>query len=414
MVDKFYPSPRWSYELLDCSLPMTFDQYSNCSYDCLYCFAQYQRNGDLAARHAAKAVRPVGIDRVKHLWDRAPGGQFGPYIASGRTMQWGGMADPFCNFERRFGTGLELLRFFKERGQSICFSTKGTWWTRDERYVELFRDNPRWNVKFSIITLDREKARVVERKVPSPAARLRAMERVAKMNTGGVTLRLRPFLVGVSNPSHVDLIRAAADAGATAVSTEFWCMERRSMSLRKKLPAMSRAAGVDLFRLYTEQSKRHGLLRLNRNFKRPFVDEMEAAARERGLRFYVSDYDFKERCDNGCCCGLPEDWPYQHGQFTHALLLAKRTGEARWSDIADGFKDWGQFQAANAIQCQLFSSSSERRAGFIGMSMYEAVRWCWNNPKSGNSPYQMFDGVMRPDRLDEEGNVVYVYDPART
>ena len=38
-----YNSPRWSNEVADCSMPMTFDTYSNCSYGCLYCFSQFQR-----------------------------------------------------------------------------------------------------------------------------------------------------------------------------------------------------------------------------------------------------------------------------------------------------------------------------------------------------------------------------------
>ena len=42
-IEHSYGSPRWSGEIADCSLPMTFDTYSNCSYGCVYCFSQYQR-----------------------------------------------------------------------------------------------------------------------------------------------------------------------------------------------------------------------------------------------------------------------------------------------------------------------------------------------------------------------------------
>ena len=38
-----YGSPRWSGEITDCTMPMTFDTYSNCSFGCVYCFSQYQR-----------------------------------------------------------------------------------------------------------------------------------------------------------------------------------------------------------------------------------------------------------------------------------------------------------------------------------------------------------------------------------
>lgn len=42
-ISKTYGSPRWTGEIADCSLPVTFDTYSNCSFGCVYCFSQYQR-----------------------------------------------------------------------------------------------------------------------------------------------------------------------------------------------------------------------------------------------------------------------------------------------------------------------------------------------------------------------------------
>lgn len=42
-ISETYQSPRWTGEIADCSLPVTFDTYSNCSFGCVYCFSQYQR-----------------------------------------------------------------------------------------------------------------------------------------------------------------------------------------------------------------------------------------------------------------------------------------------------------------------------------------------------------------------------------
>ena len=38
-----YTSPRWSMEIPDCSMPMSMDTYSRCSYNCLYCFSFFQK-----------------------------------------------------------------------------------------------------------------------------------------------------------------------------------------------------------------------------------------------------------------------------------------------------------------------------------------------------------------------------------
>ena len=48
------------------------------------------------------------------------------------------------------------------------------------------------------------------------------------------------------------------------------------------------------------------------------------------------------------------------------------------------------------------------------MTMAEYMRWLWNNPQSGQSPYKMFEGVMRPDGKDANGDLIYVYDKERT
>lgn len=46
--------------------------------------------------------------------------------------------------------------------------------------------------------------------------------------------------------------------------------------------------------------------------------------------------------------------------------------------------------------------------------MADYLHYLWNNPLSGQNPYKMFGGVMRPNGLDENGDVIYVYDERKT
>lgn len=411
----YYQSPRWTAEIADCSMPMTFDTYSNCSFGCMYCFSQYQRGiGGAKEHYLAKEVNPVNVEKIKKMFTEPDkyAGQFATYIKQRRVMQWGGLSDQFDGFERKYGKTLELLRFFKEINYPLCFSTKAVWWTQDERYMELVRGQRNWNFKFSIITLDERKAAIIERGVPSPLARLEAIERIANAGAGGATLRLRPFIIGVSTPSYLDLIRQAGERGATALSTEFFCVERRSQTLKEYMPQLSELCGFDLMAFYCKYSVAQGYLRLNRKVKAPFIRNMKSLCDEIGMRFYVSDAHFKELCCNGSCCGLPADWNYSHGQFCEALQICKTKGVFHWSDIAKDINelhqyDWGRASGFNA-------NSSEKRAQFWGMSMAEYMRWLWNNPQAGQSPYKMFEGVMKPEGKDADGNLIYVYDNART
>jgi DNA repair photolyase len=412
---RYYTSPRWTHEIADCSMPMTFDQDSRCSYGCLYCFAAFQKGvGESKKAYLAGNVRSVDVSRVMdffiHPHTKAQK-QFSQYIAERRVMQWGGMADPFCEYERRYGRGLELLRFFRDIDYPLSFSTKGTWWTKDKRYTELFKDNPNWHVKVSIVTGDVTRSKLVEPGVDTPNQRLNAIERLANLNCAGVTLRLRPFLIGITDPSHVGLVRRAARAGAISVSTEFFCCERRSAPLKKKLRLMSRIAGFDYLQFYIKNSHGTGYLRLSRAVKRPYVESLGAACKKAKIPLFISDAHFKERCPAGSCCGLPESMNYCRGQFTQALVIARTNGRVRWADIekdlayAKTFM-WRSAEGYNTIR-------SSYRAAFWRHTMYDYLRWVWDNPASAQSPYTMYEGILRPAGRDKEGHLIYEYDASR-
>ncbi|MBQ2856197.1 MAG: radical SAM protein, partial [Bacteroidaceae bacterium] len=242
----YYGSPRWSNEIADCSMPMTFDTYSNCSFGCLYCFSQFQRGlGHAKEAYLAKEVKNVNPEKIKKMFLEPDkyAGQFKEYIKQRKVMQWGGLSDQFDGFERKRGVTLELLKFFKEIDYPLCFSTKATFFTDDDRYMSLIEGQKNWNFKFSIITLDEEKARRIERGVPTPEQRLEAIKRIANAGAGGATLRLRPFIIGISTPTYLDLIREAKNRGADAMSTEFFCVEQRSPTLKEYMPTINELAG---------------------------------------------------------------------------------------------------------------------------------------------------------------------------
>lgn len=411
-----YESPRWTQEVPDCSLPMTFDTYSNCAFSCRYCFSQYQRTVGSDARrenYNTKQVKSVNVEKIKRMFTLEQETQFSEYIRERKTLQWGGLSDAFDGFERKYGVTLELLRFFKELDYPISFSTKATWWTKDERYMELFRGQRNWNVKFSIITEDEEAAKKIEVGVPSPGERLAAMERIADAGAGGATLRLRPFIIGVSSKDYEALITDAAVAGASALSTEFFCLERRGIEqVRENYSIISEVAGFDVLDYYIRHSPGQGYLRLNREVKRPYVERMRELCHELGMGFYVSDAHFKECSDGACCCGLPSSWNYARCQFSEALQICRREGRVKFSDIEAEGAAYLQFPWGSAVGYN--TNTVSKRVKYDGLTMEDYLRYLWNDPTAGQSPYKMFGGVMKPDGWDGEGNVVYVFDAERS
>ena len=404
-----YQSPRWSGEIADCSLPMTLDTYSNCSFGCVYCFSQYQRGvGGGKDEYFSKQVKCINVEKVKKIFSlEDKTSQFYEYVKDKRPIQYGGLSDQFDGFERIYGQTYELLKYLKEINYPICFSTKSTWVFHDPKYRELFKGADNWNMKFSIITLDEEDARKIEVGVPSPRERLNAMKEYTQLNKGGATLRLRPFIPGVSDKTYLDLIREAHKAGATAVTTEFFCLELRSVNLAKEhYETISRCCGFDIVEFYKKYSNGTGYLRLNRKIKQKYIQNMKKLCDELGMRFYVSDAHFKECSNNCCCCGLDPKYNYSRGNFSAALQIAKKNGKVYWKDIE---KDmyflefmWSKAQGYNC-------GTSEAITKYEGMTMKDYLHYLWNNPKMGQSPYKIFEQVLIPYGYDEEKNIIYRY-----
>lgn len=174
------------------------------------------------------------------------------------------------------------------------------------------------------------------------------------------------------------------------------------------MPIFNSLCGFDLMAFYKKYSVQSGYLRLNRKVKEPFVRNMKAACDESGMRFYVSDAHFKELCANGSCCGLPHTWNYSRGQFCEALQIAKKNGKVHYSEIKadiDSLLSQFQWSRAEGYNC----NSSGKRAKFYGMTMADYMRWLWNNPQAGQSPYTLFEGIIIPDEADANGDLIYKY-----
>lgn len=412
-----YSSPRWTMEIPDCSMPMTFDTYSKCAYNCLYCFAFFQKSHTLDGYMGGRP-RCVNPRKVIDLFENAMKNnrravtknelQFFEYIQNRRIMQWGGLADEFDEWERRYGITLELLKYFDRIDYPISFSTKAAWWTEDERYMELFRRHTHnWHVKISIITADPAKARKIERGVPSPQARLEAIRRLAEAGVH-VTLRLRPFIIGVSG-DYKALIKAAQEAGADSVTTEFFCMEARANDdLKKRYDAMSAVCGFDVHRYYMDNSRQHGYKRLNRGIKAPIIHDMRDYAHGLGLRFHVSDA-FCRECNDSCnCCGVPPEWGVsQEGNIGQAIIIAREKGQVHFSDIQEGIEKYLSFPWCGAAGYN--TGSNKARALNYDTTMAQFLRDNWNTPSKGTSPAKGYGGILKPVSRDENGDIVYKY-----
>ena len=69
------------------------------------------------------------------------------------------------------------------------------------------------------------------------------------------------------------------------------------------------------------------------------------------------------------------------------------------------FLDNFEFRRAEGFN----QGSTGARAKFNGMSMKDYMRYLWNSPKAGQSPYKLFEKVLIPNGVDENGDIIYKY-----
>lgn len=431
----WYGSPRISSEYPDCSLPLTFDQYSYCSMRCKYCFAFYQKSMNPAMRKNGVSkitLKGVNVDKlIKTFKGEFPDDPYYKNFLSKKfPFHWGGLADPFDGVEKRYQVGYKLLQALVEINYPVIFSTKGVLPT-EEPYYSLFKEaakNKNFAFQFSIIANDDKLSEEIDAGVPVTSERLKCMEAMAKLGYWTV-LRLRPFIIGISDINVEELITRAANAGAKAISTEFYCFDVRCNNndrIVKRFKEISEICGFDMIQYYKDlsPSERGGYRRLNRDVKESYIKRMFTTCRKVGMQFNVSDPDFKELNDSGSCCGLPEtreqydsdlvNWT--KGQLTYHLKeLRKRYWASGGKDkyltieqvIGEASKGW-------MAEPDYYKDSLKNWAtcwGKVNMGYKDEFTQTWNNLDSNGNPYNYFHGKIKPAYRDENDNLVFEYVP---
>lgn len=408
-----YHSPRASYEYLDCSLPLTFDQYSICSFNCLYCFAFYQRamNSASAEDFWDRKVSAVDLEWFKKLFDKESinkGYQkkITSMIKQGLPLHWGGLSDPGDDYEKKFHVGLDIIKFLKEIEYPTLFSVKGDAFLQPE-YLKEFDGSKNFKFQMSITSADDKLASQIEMGAPAPSRRLLMMKTLSSLGCECM-LRLRPYIIGYSDKSDEQLIVQAAEAGATAVSVEFFCLERRAAGyLKKRYEQMNEVLGFNVYDYYKHLSRGDmgGYARLNPRTKATYIERIYKLTRKLGIRFACSDAHFKELNDTGCCCGLDNTWNWSRGQFTNALIKCRKNGTVCFKDI-DQDRDWEkEWKFSEVRNC----GNWKRYRKFKNLNCQVQKRNVWNDPNDRNSPYRYFEGRMVAVGLDENQDVIYKF-----
>jgi len=309
---RYYSSPAKSVLNGPESTGMGFwsiNPYIGCAFGCAYCYARYthryvmeraatdEKMTDVLGEAYNRLPPWLAFERNIFVKRNAPdvlsrtlrfGSDRHLRLLHGETIVIGTATDPYQPAERKFRVTRGIL---EHPGLKVSIITKSPLITRDIDLLSRINRISDLSIHISLITLDRELARRLEPRSPTPESRVRALARLreAALDAG---INCMPVLPGITdNPSDLEaLVKRVSEAGATYVGA---CAVRLQSAAKKRyLPFIEQEFPhlAERYRntygnsAYAGEKYREGLAR--------FFDKLCAKYRVRGLsRHYDEEGD---------------------------------------------------------------------------------------------------------------------------
>ena len=235
----------------------SINPYVGCAFGCAYCYARYAHRYVIersvtahpeqrVLRDAFETLPPwLAFERQIFVKENAAevlrrtlrhGSDKHRNLLRGEGIGIGTATDPYQPAERRFRITRSILEVLAEHeGLSAWIITKSPLVTRDIDVLRRIARHNRISVHISLISIDRELARRLEPRAPTPDARLRAL---ARLRESGIEagINVMPVLPGITDrPDQLEpLIKAVAEAGATYLNA--CALRLRSAARQRYLP----------------------------------------------------------------------------------------------------------------------------------------------------------------------------------
>jgi len=243
----------------------SINPYVGCAFGCAYCYARYAHRyvaerlvtsetaGSAVSEELGELPPWLAFER-RILVKREAASVLRRQLASSTRLDdiqrqgvvIGTATDPYQPAERRYRITRGVLETLAEqRGLSVTIITKSPLVTRDVDVLMRIALVSRLSVHVSLITTDRELARRLEPRAPTPEARLRAIARLREHGIE-VGVNVMPVLPGITDAPHLleSLVRSVAAAnasylGACALRLQSTARQRYLPFIEKEFPHLA-------------------------------------------------------------------------------------------------------------------------------------------------------------------------------
>ncbi|MGY8996776.1 MAG: PA0069 family radical SAM protein [Alphaproteobacteria bacterium] len=193
----------------DIPFDRSINPYRGCEHGCVYCFAR--------PTHAWLGLSPGQDFESKLLMKPDAAVLLRQELASPgyrpRVIALGTNTDPYQPIERTHGITRQILEVLSDCRHPVGIVTKSALIERDADILGPMAQQRLARAYISITTLDRDLARRMEPRAPTPAKRLKAIEALSRAGIP-VGVMFAPIIPGLNDHEMEDVLQAASDAGA--------------------------------------------------------------------------------------------------------------------------------------------------------------------------------------------------------
>ncbi|NIV17120.1 MAG: PA0069 family radical SAM protein [Woeseiaceae bacterium] len=193
----------------DVPFDRSINPYQGCEHGCIYCYARPSHSYlDLSPGLDFETrifYKPNAASRLLETWEKRS------YVCKPITI--GANTDPYQPAEKSLTITRQLLERFLEHKHPVSLITKSHLVIRDLDILEQLAELNLCSVAISLPTLDDALKRIMEPRVPSAEARLRAIEKLGKAGIATSVL-MAPLIPAINDAEIERVVAAAADAGA--------------------------------------------------------------------------------------------------------------------------------------------------------------------------------------------------------
>jgi DNA repair photolyase len=268
LISRFDP---WRSGLCTCPPKLSFNPYTGCDHECLYCYATSYIPNHRALK-TKKSLLPTLRREAMRL--------------NGEILAMSTSSDPYPTVESELGLTRQCLKILSQTNCRLQVFTKSDIVARD---ADLLSQIP-CTVALTITTCDDELARIIEPKAPAPSKRFKAIETLTKHGVP-VIARVDP-IIPTLNDNPAELIRILAGLGVKHITSSTYKV--KADNWMRLTQALTQTA-EKLRPLYFETGETQASSRLlSHELRFKLMKNLHDLAQAHGMRFGV------------CREGLPE------------------------------------------------------------------------------------------------------------